>query len=101
MEWTRDLVDRLYSRYLLHIRQLRDDVEVSNRLLGAATPNRTALEPLGRHEFEQRLLHPCDDPIVTQLWIKRIIRGHEAKFSEIGDWLSSTTAADALRRTAS
>jgi hypothetical protein len=80
MEWTVKIVDRLYELHGQHIDRLRADLGAANRLLGSSTPERTGLKHLTRAEFEALLRQPTDDPEVTRLWIRRIIRGHEREF---------------------
>jgi hypothetical protein len=83
MEWTAERVSRLYELYERHIDRLRTDVVKANRSLGSTEPEKTNLEILNRAEFEALLRRPTDDPEVTRLWVRRIIRGHEQEFPEL------------------
>ena len=83
MEWTAERLDRLYELYQRHTERLRADVINSNRSLGSSRPEHTALKCLSRSEFEARLNRRSDDPEVIQLWIRRIIRGHEDEFPQL------------------
>jgi hypothetical protein len=80
MEWTARRMDRLYQLYQRHIDRLRKDVIQANRSLGSSQPERTHLDHLSRSEFETLLQQPTDDPDVTRLWVRRIVRGHEHEF---------------------
>jgi hypothetical protein len=80
MKWTAEQLDRLYELYQQHIERLRADVIKSNRSLGSRNPEKTALKCSSREEFAARVTRETDDPEVVQLWIRRIIRGHEHEF---------------------
>ncbi len=84
MEWTAKRMDRLYELYERHIDRLRTDVIEANRSLGSSQPQRTHLDRLGRSEFETLLQQPTDDSEVARSWVRRIIRGHEHEFPELG-----------------
>jgi hypothetical protein len=88
MEWTDEIVDRLYVLHQKHIDALRADVVQTNRSLGSSTPERTNLERLGRNEFQDVLTRPCDDRDVTRLWVRRMIAGHEHTFPELATFIS-------------
>ena len=45
---------------------------------------KTNLRRLSRAELESFLTRPAKNPEPTRLWVKRIIRGHEHEFPEIG-----------------
>lgn len=83
MQWTTETIGRLYEYYGQHIDQLRSDVVVTNRGLGSPNPDKTKLENLTRKEFESLLQEPNNDPKVIQMWLRRIIRGHEHEFPEL------------------
>ena len=83
MEWTAKSLDRLYELYQQHIERLRADVIKSNGSLGSSKPEHTALKCSSRDEFEARLKRQTDDPEVVQLWIRRIVRGHEDEFAQL------------------
>ncbi len=83
MEWTVETMDRLHELYGQHVDRLRADLSAANRLLGSSMPERTGLKHLTRTEFEILLRQPTNDPEVTRLWIRRIIRGHEREFPEL------------------
>jgi hypothetical protein len=84
MAWTADTIDHIYELYGQHIQQLRSDVITANRLLGSSKPEKTALRCLTRAEFESLLNQPTDDPQIRHLWLRRIIRGHEQEFPDLG-----------------
>ncbi len=83
MEWTAENVGRLYELYERHIDRLRKDVVEANRTLGSTEPEKTDLDGLTHAEFEALLKSPTDDPEVTRLWVRRIIRGHEHEFPKL------------------
>lgn len=83
MEWTKELVDRVYELYERHIDRLRADVIAVNRALGSSNPAKTNLAPLSRLAFEELLKQPAEDPERQRLWLRRIIRGHEHEFSQL------------------
>jgi len=84
MHWTAEYVNRLYELYQRHIGRLRKDVVEANRSLGSTEPEKTNLEVLTHAQFEAVLKEPTDDPQVTRLWVRRIIRGHEHEFPQLG-----------------
>jgi len=90
MHWIARHLDRLYQLYRRHVDRLRVDVVQANRSLGSSHPQRTQLEHLSRSEFETLLQQPADDLNVAQLWVRRIIKGHEHEFPEL-DFASSPT----------
>jgi hypothetical protein len=55
----------------------------TNRSLGSSNPDKTGLPDLSREEFEALLKNPSRDAEARQLWIRRIIRGHEHEFPEL------------------
>jgi hypothetical protein len=83
MAWTAETIDRIYELYGQHIHQLHVEVTSVNRSLGSSKPEKTALKCLTRAEFETLLKGSTDDPEVTCLWVRRIIRGHEHEFPEL------------------
>ena len=80
MEWTMDEMDRLYGLYERHIDRLHRDVIAANRSLGSSKPEQTGLHCVSRAEFESLLGHGPGNPETIQLWVQRIIRGHEHEF---------------------
>lgn len=93
MQWSAEKVKRLYELYERHVGRLRKDVVEANRSLGSPEPEKTNLEVLSHAQFEAVLTGPTDDPDVTRLWVRRIIRGHEHEFPEL-----SCESADRPRR---
>ncbi len=83
MDYALETMDRLYELYGHHIDRLRVDIVKTNRSLGSSKPEKSNLDILSRSEFEALLEQPTDDPDVTRLWVRRIIRGHELKFPEL------------------
>lgn len=94
MEWTADTMTRLYDLYEDHIERLRNDVAAVNRSLGSQKPECDRPRCLTRLEFEAILTDRSDDPVVTQLWIRRIISGHEAEFPTLD--LSAVRHSDSV-----
>jgi hypothetical protein len=93
MEWTVKIMDRLHELHGQHVDRLRAELSAANRLLGSAMPERTGLKHLTRDEFEVLLRQPTNDPEVTRLWIRRIIRGHEDEFPELAGAIGASHAA--------
>lgn len=85
MEWTAATLDRLHELHGQYLDRLLADISAVNRLLGSRNPGKTGLKYLTRDEFEALLTQPVDDPEVTRLWIRRIIRGHECEFPQLDD----------------
>jgi hypothetical protein len=83
MQWTAETINRLYEFYGQHFERLREDVIQTNRSLGSSNPDKTRLEILTRKEFESLLQESNNDPKVIQMWLQRIIRGHEHEFPEL------------------
>ena len=83
MEWKPDRMDRLYELYQQHISRLRAAVIETNRSLGSPHPEQTKLECLPRAEVERLLTGASDDPEVTRLWLRRVLRGHEHEFPDL------------------
>ena len=100
MEWTAEQLDRLYELYQQHIERLRADVIKSNRSLGSRNPEKTALKCLGRHEFQTIIKQRSEESEVVQLWIRRIVRGHEREFPQLSafDLLSTALPANRQKR---
>jgi len=94
MHWTAERLDRLYELYRHFIDRLRNDIIQANRSLGSKQPEKTKLEVLPRAEFEALLMQPRENPEVTRLWVRRIIRGHEHEFPE---WASDVPGSQRLR----
>ena len=82
MDWPVENMDRLYELYQQYFNRLREDVVKSNRMLGAARPS-MRLEQLSRAGFESLLENWRQDPESAQLWIRRIVRGHEQEFPQL------------------
>lgn len=79
-EWTPQIVGRLFELYEQFIDRLMEDVVATNLSLGSLSPSKTRLKRLSLQEFRDILTHPDRDDEVIELWVRRIIRGHEDEF---------------------
>jgi hypothetical protein len=83
MEWTRDEMDRLYGLYRQLIDRLRADIAKANQSLGSLKPDQTGLDHITCAEFEALLNYPDGDAEAVDLWVQRIVRGHEHEFPRL------------------
>lgn len=82
-QWLGKDRERLFELYRRHVDGLRRDVSGVNRSLGSPRPQDVKLGALTRAEFEALLADPLADPEAVQLWLRRIIRGHEDEFPSL------------------
>ncbi|QEG38920.1 hypothetical protein [Roseimaritima ulvae] len=80
-EWTPETIERLFDRYERHFDQLVKDSTTVNCDLASKNPKKTQLQRLTRTEFQQILTDRTNDSEAIELWVKRIVRGHEEEFS--------------------
>ena len=97
MEWTTELLDRLYPCYEEYYKRLRAGIVAANRSLGSPHPERVKLQCLTRTEFEELLRGEPFDAEVRRLWVRRILRGHETEFPELLEFMDDRQAATVKR----
>jgi hypothetical protein len=83
MEWSEELIGRLFELHKQQFEQLRKDVISTNQSLGSQRPEKTWLIPLTRKQFHALLVDPAADSEAMGLWIRRIVRGREREFPEL------------------
>jgi hypothetical protein len=93
MEWTTELLDRLYPCYEEHYKRLRAGIVAANRSLGSPHPERVKLQCLTRTEFEDLLRGEPFDIQARKLWIRSLLRGQEQEFPELLEFMDDRQAA--------
>lgn len=93
MEWTTELLDRLYPCYEEHHARLRAGIVAANRSLGSPQPEKVKLQCLTQAEFEELLREEPFDAEVRKLWVRSILRGHEQAFPELLEFMDDRQAA--------
>lgn len=79
-ERTPEIVERLYKLYEQHFSRLQRDIAETNLSLGSSNPKKTNLKRRTIAQFEAVLTDPTKDEEATQLWVRRITRGHDIGF---------------------
>ena len=80
IEWTPTSIEHLFEFYEQYFDRLLRNVAKTNVSLGSSNPKATRLERLTRAQFEAALTDPTGDKEAIELWLRRIIRGHENAF---------------------
>ena len=80
--WSPEAIDRLFALYQRHLAALKRDRDVAaiDRDFGSLEPHQSDLSDLTRSEFEALLVDPRRDQEIVNLWVQRIVRGHEEDF---------------------
>ena len=91
MAFSPEQTDTLHGLYISHVARLKSDVIEVNRSLGSSHPEKTGIEPLSREDFSQRVKSGiAEGSEAVQLWIKRILHGHEQEHPDL------VTAVDSI-----